>query len=140
MLNWSWEHKVGEVEIFNQDKVITYPLYQGNAFLIMLYEYKENGRDMYTMHNFFADETHAKRMFGLDKKWKDTYGKNYYNQEKYKIKKIRINKGEYGYTKKLVNMLLEAFDDIDIELYSKEASKSNKPLNNDKLKPIKRYG
>ena len=116
-LNWSWNRKVGEVEIFNRDKVVTYPLYQGNAFLIMVYEYKENGEDMYTVHNFFVDETHAKRMFGLDKKWKDTYGTNYFAQDHYKMKKIRIKKSEYSYTKKLVNMLVEAFDDLAIELY-----------------------
>ena len=117
MLNWSFEHKVGEVEIFNRDKVVTYSLYQGNAFLIMLYEYVENGHDMYTMHNFFADETHAKRMFGLDKRWKDTYGKNYFNQPEYKMQKIKIKKDEYSYTKKLVNMLIEAFDNINVEIY-----------------------
>ena len=118
MLQWDWENKVGEVEMFNYDKVVTYNLYQGNAFLIMIYEYNEDGKDMYSMHNFFADETHAKRMLGLDKKWKDTYGKNSFNQPKYKMQKIRIKKSEYGFqnTKKLVNMLLEAFDEINIEI------------------------
>ncbi len=118
MLQWDWDDKVGEVEIFNYDKVVTYNLYQGNAFLIMLYEYEENGKKMYSMHNFFADETHAKRMFGLDKKWKDTYGKNSFNQPKYKMKKIRIDKNKFRHTKKLVSMLVEAFDEINIELYS----------------------
>ncbi len=46
MLQWDWDNKVGEVEIFNYDKVVTYNLYQGNAFLIMLYEYEENGEQM----------------------------------------------------------------------------------------------
>ncbi len=118
MLNWDWKEKVGEVEIFNRDKTITYPLYKGNAFLIMIYEYKEDGKDMYTLHNFFSDETHAKRCFGLDKRWKDTYGKNIFNQPHYKMQKIRINKNVYGLqnTKKLVNMLIEAFGEINIEL------------------------
>lgn len=117
MLQWDWKNKVGEVEIFNHDRTVTYNLYQGNAFLIMLYEYEEDGKDMYSMHNFFADETHAKRMFGIDKKW-ETYGDNIFNRPKYKMQKIRINKNEYGFknTKKLVNMLLEAFDDIEIEV------------------------
>lgn len=117
MLQWDWDKKVGEVEIYNRDKTVTYNLYQGNAFLIILYEYKENGKDMYSMHNFFEDETHAKRMFGLDKKYKDTYGKNAFNQTRYKMKKIKINKRNYSYTKKLVSMLVEAFDHITIEIY-----------------------
>lgn len=119
MLEWNFDKKVGEVEIFNYDEVVTCNLYKGNAFLIMLYEYEENKKQMYSMHSFFVDETHAKRMFGLDKKWKDTYGKNRFNQPKYKMQKIRINKNEYGFqnTKKLVNMLLEAFDEINIEIY-----------------------
>lgn len=117
MLNWNWEDKVGEVEILNRDKAVTYTLYQGNAFLIMLYEYEEDGKDMYSMHNFFADETHAKRMLGLDKKWKDTYGKNCFDQPQYKMLKIRIKKSEYSYTKKLVAMLVEAFDELTIEIY-----------------------
>ena len=117
MLQWNWDNKVGEVEIFNHDKVVTYKLYEGNAFLIMLYEYEEDGKDMYSMHNFFADETHAKRMLGLDKKWKETYGNNCFDQPNYKMKKIRINKKEYTHTKKLVSMLADAFDDITIEIY-----------------------
>lgn len=117
MLNWDWECKIGEVEILNNGEVNTYTLYQGNAFLIMLYEYKENGNDMYTMASFFVDEGHAKRMFGIDKKDKNTYGINCFNQPHYKIQKIRIKKSEYSYTKKLVNMLLEAFDELTIELY-----------------------
>ena len=118
MLQWHWEDKVGEAEILNDDKVYTFNLYKGNAFLIMLYEYKENGRDMYTLHNFFSDETHAKRMLGLDKKWKDTYGRNLLNQPKYKLQRIHIKKSVYGEqnTKKLVNMLNKAFDEIDIEI------------------------
>lgn len=118
MLHWNFDEKVGEVEIFNHDKTVTYSLYKGNAFLIMLYEYEENGNQMYSMHNFFADETHAKRMFGLDKKWTDTYGTNSFNQPTYKMQRIRIKKSEYGHqnTKKLVNMLIEAFDEINIEI------------------------
>ena len=117
LLQWDWEHKVGEVVILNDDKPVTFTLYQGNAFLIMLYEYEEDGKDMYQMHSFLCDEAHAKRMLGLDKKWKGTYGKNCFNQPQYKMTKIRIKKSEYSYTKKLVAMLVEAFDELTIEIY-----------------------
>ena len=114
-LNWQWEDKVGTIDIFNTDKVVTYTLYQGNAFLIMLYEYKEEGKDMYTMHNFFADKEHAKNCFGLTKGYENMFNTNYY-----RIKSIRLNKKKYRYTKDLVDMLIKAFDNIKIELYSED--------------------
>lgn len=119
MITWNFNEKVGEAVIYNIDKEITYNLYKGNAFLIFLYEYKENGKDMYQLNNFFADKIHAKRMLGIDKKWTDTYGDNLFNTECYKLKKIRINKEMYGLkeTKMLIDMLIEAFDEIKIEIY-----------------------
>ena len=114
-LNWNWEDKIGTIDIFNVDEVRTYSLYQGNAFLIMLWEYEENGKEMWSMHSFFVDKEHAKNMLGLSKGF-DT---NAMNEERYCIKKIRLNKTKYRYTKDLVDMLLKAdFKDITIEIYS----------------------
>ena len=114
-LNWQWNDKVGTIDIFNIDKVVTYNLYQGNAFLIMLYEYKEEGKDMYIMHNFFVDKEHAKNCLGLTKGHE-----NMFNTDKYKVKGIHLNKKKYRYTKDLVDMLIKAFDDIKIEIFSEE--------------------
>lgn len=124
MLHWDFKQKIGEVEIFNYDKAVTYNLYQGNAFLIMLYEYEENGKAMYSMHNFFTDETHAKRCFGVDKKDSRSYGHNIFNQPQYKMLKIKLNKSRYGdkNTQKLVKMLLEAFNELTIEFYEENAA------------------
>ena len=41
-----------------------------------------------------------------------------FNTKIYKLQKIRLNKNKYRYTKKLVDMLLKAFDNITIELYT----------------------
>ena len=119
-LTWLWKEKIGEAEIFNYDKVITYNLYKGNAFLIFIYEYEQDGKEMYNVSNFFVDETHAKRMLGLDKTHKETYGDNSLNSNLFRLQKIRLNKKEYKYTKKLVDMLIQAFDEITIELYSED--------------------
>lgn len=119
-LNWLWKEKIGEAEIFNYDKVVTCNLYKGNAFLIFIYEYEQDGKEMYNVSYFFADEAHAKRSLGLDKNYKETYGDNLLNHDKYKLQKIRINKKEYKYTNKLVSMLTKAFDEITIELYSED--------------------
>lgn len=113
-LNWDWNKKIGTVDIFNYDEVRTYQLYQGNCFLIMLWEYEKDGKDMWQMHGFFADKEHAKNCFGLSK----GYDENIYNTEYEQIRKIRINKAKYRYTKDLVDMLIKAFDNISIEIYS----------------------
>ena len=112
MLNWNWDKKVGTITIFNYDKEVKYSLYQGNAFLIMLYEYEEDGKELWTMHNFFVDKEHAKNCFGLTKGYDD----NIFNRKLYQIRKIRINKAKYRYTKDLVDMLIKAFDNISIEI------------------------
>lgn len=111
MLNWDWNKKIGTIDIFNYDEVRTYQLYQGNAFLIMLWEYEEDGKDMWQMHNFFVDKEHAKNCLGLTKGFD-----NMFNTERYKIKGIRLNKGKYRYTKDLVDMLIKAFDEISIDI------------------------
>lgn len=118
-LNWRWDKKIGTAEIFNYDKVVTYNLYQGNAFLIMLYEYKEDGKDMWSMHNFLVDKEHAKNCFALSKGYDD----NIFNTDRYRLQKVRLNKAKYRYTKDLVDMLIKAFDNITIELFTEEEAK-----------------
>jgi len=115
-LHWNWSDKIGTVTIFNHDKEVEYTLYQGNAFLIMLYEYKDkDGEELWQMGSFFVDESHAKNCLGLTKGYDNMFNTNYY-----KMLKIRINKKKYSYTKKLIDMLVKAFDDISIELYTEK--------------------
>ena len=116
-LYWDWDKKIGTIDIFNYDEVRTYQLYQGNAFLIMLYEFEEDGREKYTMHSFFVDKDHAKRMLGLTK---DAEEGNIFNTKYEQIRKIRLNKAKYKYTQALVDMLLKAFDNIEIEIYKED--------------------
>ena len=114
-LHWQWTEKIGTAEVLNTkaDKVVTYTLYEGNAFLIMLYEYTdENGEEMWQMGSFFADETHAKNCLGITKGFDNMFNTSYTQ-----LKKIRLNKSKYRYTKKLVDMLIKAFDNIEIELF-----------------------
>lgn len=114
-IQWHWDEKIGTVDIFNYDEVKTYSLYQGNAFLIIIYEFTgDDGKDKYQMHGFFGDKEHAKNCLGLSKGYDD----NIYNSEYEQIRKIRINKAKYKYTKDLVDMLIKAFDNISIEIYS----------------------
>lgn len=119
MLRWNFDDKIGEAVIRQGDREYTMNLYDGNAFLIFVDEYKSiDGNDMYSVWLFFADEQHAKNCLGLCKNG----GGNIFD-EKNMLVKVRINKKEYRYTSKLVEMLIKAFDEIQIEIYSEELKK-----------------
>lgn len=121
-LNWRWDSKCGELT-FSQNykgeeyREFTVNLYQGNALLIMLNEWKENGEDWHSLWGFWADKEHMKRCLGLAR------GKEYenlYNDDGCRFLKIRLNKKKNCYWKDIVTALATAFDDITIELYSEE--------------------
>ena len=127
-LNWNWNEKVGEI-IFTQkidgvEKNYTSNLYNGNACLIMVYEYTdpESKVDRYSLTGFFADKVHMKRCLGIDKRYKQTLGKNMYgNRDSYEyVTKIRLNKAKCREVKDIVMAFYEAFDDITIEIYTEE--------------------
>ena len=113
-IRWDFREKVGTCQIEQNGVEYTFSLYEGNAFLIFLYEWKnEEGEGMYSMHNFFADETHMKNMLGLTKEYK---GDNTLNRDGERLKQITIYTDKYHYTKKLVNALVSAFDKLNIIL------------------------
>lgn len=77
-LYWDWNKKVGKALMVNPDgENYTLTLYKGNAFLIMLYEYKnKQGTELYNMYNFFVDKVHAKNCFGMTKGYNNIYEGN----------------------------------------------------------------
>lgn len=115
-LNWNWNEKCGEINVHRnfrgEEFDFSVNLYKGNAFLIMLSETENN----FEMYGFFSDDVHMKRCFGIDKKWKNTYGSNMYNDDMDKWTKVRISRN-YPYLKKFVSALVEAFPAITIEVY-----------------------
>ncbi len=122
-LNWNWKDKIGTMTVVQshpgeEDQTVEISLYQGNAFLIMIHEYQENGQEMYSMYSFFADKQHAKNCLGLNKK--QNFGDNIFDTPYVNVKKFRINKKKYRYTKDLVPLLVEAFGEVDIEIFSEE--------------------
>lgn len=117
-IRWFWKEKCGELTFTQERDEKTYEytlsLYEGNAFLIMLHEYKnEEDEEMYNMWGFWADKDHAKRCLGLAK---DEC--NIYNDGMCTFKKIRLNKAKSRNWKSIVTMLAQAFDEITIELYT----------------------
>lgn len=120
-LTWQWNEKCGEAIIRQEfgGKVteFTKTLYEGNAFLIFLSEWKEADKNMYSLYTFFADETHAKTCLGLNKK---SDCSNIFTDGIGTLTKIRINKKKCRNWKKVVTLFAQAFDNIDIEIFSEE--------------------
>ena len=120
-LHWEWKDKCGEATLVQpregeEDRVFTLSLYNGNAYLIMLHEREEDGKDVWSMFSFWADKDHMKNMLGLDKK--GGYTENYYDSPFQKITKIRLNKAKCRYLKEIIQALVQAFDDLTIEIFN----------------------
>ena len=71
MLRWEWDECCGtlEKEVTRGDEIsyFTYHLYQGNALLILIAEWEENGQEMYTVRDFWVDKEHMNNCLGLTK-------------------------------------------------------------------------
>lgn len=124
-LTWNWDNKVGEA-IFarkmhsGETKEFTTNLYEGNAYLVFIYEWKEDDTEKYNLQGFFLDKAHMKRCLGIDKRSKDTYGHNTYATDGNPLVKIRFNKAKSSNYKEIIPAFIEAFDNIDIEVYTEE--------------------
>lgn len=118
-VTWLWKDRCGEITLEqtqNDGTVKQFPirLYDGNCYLVMLSENDEE--NTYQMYNFFLDKGHAKRCLGLDKKGGHT--ENIFDKGWTTWSKVRLNKAKYPHTKELATMLVQAFDEITIEIYS----------------------
>lgn len=118
-LNWNWNEKVGEVNFTSSSgDEWCCDLYQGNAFLIMIHEFKdEDGADHYELSGYFIDKQHCKNCFGLNKK--GGYTDNLYAKGSFRLDRITIYKDRYSYTKDLVSFIVQAFDCVNIQIVSK---------------------
>ena len=123
-LNWQWNSKCGELTFSvtpngdkNEEREYTVSLYQGNAFLIFITEYKDEttGKDMYSLWNFWADKEHMKRCLGLVKGYE-----NLFSDDGCRFVKLRLDKSRNHYWKDIVTAVAQAFDEIQIELYKEE--------------------
>lgn len=121
-VEWRWNEKCGEATINRlhgngKIKPTTVNLYKGNAYLIMLDEWEENGQEMWNMYSFWLDKNHMKNCLGLTK-GKDYY--NIYDTGTTKLTSITINKKKCSNYKEIVTALVQAFDTIDIKIISEE--------------------
>ena len=123
-IRWDWNEKCGEATLVQRhdgedDKTFTLSLYTGNCCLIFLHEFvDESGTEKYSLTNFWADKDHMKNCLGLNKK--QGYGENIYDTPYERFTKFRLNKAKCRYMKDIVAALVQAFDNIDIEIYKED--------------------
>ena len=133
-LQWRWDEKIGEAIIrqtikkadgTEETKEYTKTLYDGNCFMIFLSEWNDDGVDKYALYSFFADENHAKILLGLKA---DSTGdkRNIFEGGIDTLTKLRINKKNCRNYKKIVSLFAQAFDNIEIEIYSEEKKNDTK--------------
>lgn len=120
-LHWNWDEKCGEATLTQKqadgtEAEFTISFYTGNAYLIMLNEFEEGGQQKWSMFSFWADKQHMKNCLGLNKK--DGYTDNQYESGFSRITKIRLNKAKCRYIKDIVPALVQAFDNLTVEIYS----------------------
>lgn len=120
-LHWEWSEKCGEVTLVQmhegeEDREFKLSLYTGNACLIMLNEWEENGETYWSMSSFWADKQHMKNCLGLNKK--GGCDRNIYSTPYQKWTRIKLNKKKCRYFKDIVAALAQAFDDLIIEVVS----------------------
>lgn len=112
-LNWKWKDKIGYIKVENSDSgKFSINLYDGNALMIAITEWKEEEKDMYSLYSFFCDEEHAKKCLGLMKN-----GDGEYNYIMIGIKEIHL-KADMKDKKisKLVKLWSEAIMKYDLDV------------------------
>ena len=117
-LNWSWNDKMGDMTIVqehpgDEPREFNINIYKGNAYMIFLNEYKEDGEDMYNLYNFFVDKEHFKNCLGLTKGYKRNI------LEDWGIKKMRLNL-KYKDVPDIIKMFAQSGLAIEIELYKED--------------------
>mgnify|MGYP003409815299 CR=1 FL=1 len=77
-VNWNWNSKMGVITCKNNEgKKYKVNLYQANCLGALIYEFKEDGKNMYCFHGFWNDKKKIKNLLGLTKKYKDNIYKDY---------------------------------------------------------------
>ena len=106
-LNWLWENKCGTLTARNDEGTREWEcvLYDGNALMIALAEWEEDGKEYWQMCDFWSDEDHMERIL-----------KDRANE----YKAIRLNTKKIAKSK--LNKILKACIKygIEITLYAEE--------------------
>ena len=105
MLLWSWKDKCGEMKMGDH----SVNLYEGNALMIMISEWTEEGSEKYQVCGFFGDKEHAKNCLGLNKGHENIYADCPWRQ-------ITLYRSKSKNWKVFMELAVKAFPDIEIHL------------------------
>lgn len=122
-LTWNWDKRVGTatlVQKHEEGKETEYSisLYEGNAFLIFIHEYEEDGKEKYELISFWGDKRHMLNCLGLNKK--EGFTENLYVTPAQEYTKFRLNKNKCRHINDIIPALVRAFDKLTIEIVSGE--------------------
>ena len=121
-LQWRWDDTCGEATFLQEfdggHREFTTNLYNGNALLIFVNEWEEEGRNMYSLYAFFANKEHAKICLGLDKKRPEF--NNMFDTDGTKLVSLKLNKEKCRDYKKIVSLFKKAFPKLNIENWEAE--------------------
>lgn len=114
-VNWSWKNKMGVISWYDEiaNKTFKVNIYQANCLGAYIYEFKQDGKNMYQFMGFWNDTKHLKCCLGLSKSYDGTK-ENIYKDI---VKKIKLNT---YYKDCLVIAELFAKAGHKVELYYKE--------------------
>ena len=115
-LQWQWSEKSGEIVIDGHE----FNWYEGNALMICLDEFEENGQSMYNLAFFFCDKKHGEKCLGLAKD-----SDNMFTDYGQTVSKLTINKLHCRQWKKVESLFRRAFPEIEI-IYEKEECTNGK--------------
>lgn len=116
-LTWDWKKLSGTITENNYGKDVTFNFYEGNAMMIVLYEYTgEDGKEKYNLHWFFCDEAHAKLLLGLNKGAESMF-------EPGQAKNLTIYRDNCRQWEKIVSLFAKAFPEIEITIRQKGGDK-----------------
>ena len=116
-LHWDFRYPAGTLTMMQNGKPFEIKFYEGNAFMIALFEYEEDGQSMYNMQWFFLDETHAKRCLGLAKGTENMFPDD-------AIPQMTIYRSSCSNWNKIANLFVKAFPHIQITLLESKEGES----------------
>lgn len=116
-LQWDFDKKAGTVTQIYDGKEWTYNFYEGNALMIVTYEFEENGEERYSMAWFFTGMDHARRCLGL-KKLDDGTKNNMFGENG--ITRLVIYRQNCNQWPDIVELFSKAFPKIVIEILENE--------------------
>ena len=76
MLTWNWKNKIGTWTEVQKEREFKFNIYKCNGLAVIIYEFKEDGKEKYNVHSFFTDLTHLKNCLGLNKGYDNIFATN----------------------------------------------------------------